>query len=87
MALRDWHAWQIGTLWGIGIALAWVVGLLGETAVSRVPVVSGDTASAAEAVQVTAGGAPLWTTGVVLVILTLLLVVTIRWVRGQIFDR
>ena len=96
MALRDWHGWQIGTMWGIGIALAWLVGRLGVTAVSRSARARGDSlvtdslisdTTAAVVPQVTAGGAPLWTTAVVLVIVTILLVITVRWVKGNILDQ
>ena len=37
--------------------------------------------------QVSGSGAPLWTTAVVLLILTILLVITVRWVRSQILDQ
>jgi hypothetical protein len=101
MALRDWHGWQIGVMWGIGIALAWLVGRLGMVAVSRPARSSVDSLRAdslvgdslvsdtvaAVAPQVTAGGAPLWTTGVVLLIVTILLIVTVRWVKGNILDQ
>jgi hypothetical protein len=78
MALRDWHSWQIGVLWAIGIGITWVVGRLGVSAVS-------DDVKAAGG-QVTGGGAPLWTTVLTLLILTLLLIVTVRWVKGRILD-
>ena len=101
MALRDWHGWQIGTMWGIGIALAWLVGRLGVSAVSRPTNVRVDSlvsdslvgnslisdTVAAVAPQVSAGGAPLWTTAVVLVIVTIMLIVTVRWVKGNILDQ
>ena len=79
MALRDWHGWHIGILWGFGIAICWLVGRLGVAAVTEKPADS-------TAAQVTAGGAPLWTTAVTLVIVTLLLFITVRWVRGRILD-
>ena len=37
--------------------------------------------------QVSGGGAPLWTTALVVLILTILLVITVRWVRSQILDQ
>jgi hypothetical protein len=80
MALRDWHGWQIGIVWGFGIALAWLVSRLGVTA-AVVP-----KAAEGGVPEVSAGGAPLWTTGVTLVIVTILIIVTIRWVRGRILD-
>ena len=79
MALRDWHAWQIGVIWAIGIGITWLVGHLGVTAVTA----KGPPDSA----HVSAGGAPLWTTGVTMLILAVLLIITIRWVRGRILDQ
>ena len=79
MALRDWHSWQIGIVWGFGIALVWLVGRLGVTAVST-PAKTADSTAA----QVTAGGAPMWTTLVTLLIVTILIIVTVRWVKGRI---
>jgi hypothetical protein len=79
MALRDWHAWQIGILWAIGIALAWLTGRLGVAAVS-----SHGTAPAG---PVSGGGAPMWTTAVTLLILTVLLIITVRWVKGRLLDQ
>jgi len=85
MALRDWHGWQIGVAWALGIAIAWLVGRLGVAAVDSTPVA--DSAQiAAGAAPITAGGAPLWTTALTLLILALLLFITARWVRAQIFD-
>ncbi len=86
MALRDWHGWQIGTMWGIGIALAWLVGRLGVTAVRAVPRVVGDS-TVVEGARVSAGGAPLWTTGIVLLIVTILLIITVKWVKASILDQ
>ena len=80
MALRDWHGWQIGIVWGFGIALAWLVSRLGVMA-AVVP-----TPAEGAAPEVSAGGAPLWTTAVTLLIVTILIVITIRWVRGRILD-
>jgi hypothetical protein len=31
MALRDWHGWHIGMLWGVGVAFLWLLGRIGET--------------------------------------------------------
>ena len=96
MALRDWHGWQIAMLWGFGIAIAWLVSRLGIAAVGgeenhRVaPGSALDSAIAATTgarAQVSGGGAPLWTTVVVLLIMTILLVITIRWVRANILDQ
>ena len=85
MALRDWHGWQIGVAWAVGIAIAWLVGRLGVAAVASTPVA--DSAQIAAGVApIPAGGAPLWTTAVTLMILALLLFITARWVRAQIFD-
>ena len=78
MALRDWHGWHIGVMWGIGLGIAWLIGRVGVT------VVSGEAAPGGGAV--TGSTAPLWTTGLVLVLVTLLIIVTIRWVKGQILD-
>ena len=96
MALRDWHGWQIGVMWGIGIALAWLVSRLGVSAVSRPTNVRADSlvgdslvsdTVATVAPQVTAGGAPLWTTAVVVLIVMILLIITVRWVKGNILDQ
>jgi uncharacterized membrane protein len=89
MALRDWHGKHIGMMWALGIGISWLVGRLGVAAVSggaRAAAPVADSAQVAAAPQVSAGGAPLWTTGVVLVILTILLIITVRWVRGHILD-
>ena len=86
MALRDWHGWQIGVLWAVGIAISWLVGRLGVAAVASVPAADSAQIAAGVAPPITAGGAPLWTTAVTLVILALLLFITARWIRGQIFD-
>ncbi len=94
MALRDWHGWHIGLLWALGIGVAWLVSRLGVAAVAGG---SGDRAAADSALdsttiadastQVSGGGAPLWTTALVVLILTILLVITVRWVRSQILDQ
>ena len=95
MALRDWHGWHIGLLWALGIGVAWLVSRLGVAAVGGE---AGERAVADSAIdsamiavdgtaQVSGGGAPLWTTAVVLLILTILLVITVRWVRSQILDQ
>jgi hypothetical protein len=79
MALKDWHGWHIGIAWVLGIAIVWLAGRLGVAAVS------GD--AVAGSARVTGGGAPLWTTGVTLVIVTVLIIITVRWVRGRILDQ
>ena len=86
MALRDWHGWQIGVLWAVGIAISWLVGRLGVAAVGATPVADSAQIAAGVAPPISAGGAPLWTTAVTLLILALLLFITARWIRGQIFD-
>ena len=94
MALRDWHGWHLGLLWALGIGIAWLVSRLGVAAVGRerVDLPPADTAIdlamiPADGAAVSGGGAPLWTTAVIILILTILLVVTVRWVRGQILDQ
>ena len=94
MALRDWHGWHIGLLWALGIGVAWLVSRLGVAAVAggRGGRAVADTAIdstmiADTSTQVSGGGAPLWTTALVVLILTILLVITVRWVRSQILDQ
>ncbi len=78
MALRDWHGWQIGVFWGIGIAIMWLVGRIGATTVRGQAVDGGG--------AITSTSTPIWTTGVVLLILGVLIMVTVRWVRSRILD-
>jgi hypothetical protein len=87
MALRDWRGWQIGVLWAVGIGITWLVGRLGVAAVDSAPAPdSAAIAAGAAPPPISAGGAPLWTTAVTVLILALLLFITARWIRGQIFD-
>jgi hypothetical protein len=87
MPLRDWHGWQIGVLWAVGIGISWLVGRLGVAAVgAATPIADSAQIAAGVAPPISAGGAPLWTTAVTLLILALLLFVTARWIRGRIFD-
>ena len=86
MALRDWHGWQIGVLWAVGIAISWLVGRLGVAAVASTPMADSAQVAAGVAPPISAGGAPLWTTVVTLLILALLLFITARWIRGRLLD-
>jgi hypothetical protein len=78
MALRDWYAWQIGVMWAIGIGLLWTLGRVSATIIdARSRTGIGGTPGAS---------APLWMTGVILLVVMVLLVVTIRWARARFLD-
>ena len=74
MALRDWYGWQIGTMWGIGVAMVWALGRVGATIVHARSRMGG------------AGRPPLWVTGVTVLIVMALLMVTVRWARARFLD-
>ena len=74
MALRDWHGWHIGMLWGVGVAFLWLLGRIGET-MARAG--GGQGAGIGPRIAITAA---------TLLIVMILLVITVRWVRARLLD-
>jgi hypothetical protein len=74
MALRDWHGWQIGMLWGLGLGALWVIGRVADMMTRPL------------AGQSRGIGGQLALTGLTLVIVMVLLVITVRWLRARLLD-
>lgn len=75
MALRDWHGWQIGTMWGLGIGFLWLLGRLGDAM-----------AGAGTPGRGSGIGPRIAVTVVILFVVVILLVVTLRWFRARLLD-